>query len=117
MSASSSPAVQTIAFQLEDALARYQQDFDELAESRMDPPRYRTITSELLEIRLMKASMPHLSSEMADVLIRHVELVLLLWDTAPEHTDAAQLARLRARHRLAVEAMRGKCRAAAPRRV
>jgi hypothetical protein len=111
MSASSEPALRTIAFELARALDRYQLDFDEMIESWMDAHHYRAVTRELHDIRLMRGSLPEVSGEMADVLIRHVELVHSVWKvhSRPSGETPEQLKRLRARHRCAVDAMRRKC--------
>src|SRR5688572_4112863 len=111
MSASSAPALRTTAFELARALDRYQLDFDEMMESWMDAHHYRAVTRELHDIRLMRGSLPQLSGEMADVLIRHVELVHSAWNvqTRPSGEAPEQLKRLRERHRCAVDAMRRKC--------
>lgn len=100
-----------IASQLADALERYQRDFDEMVESRMDTPRYRAVTRELHDIRMMKGSLPDLSTEMAEVLIRHVELVHSVWNAQIRlpGDDFEKIKRLRNRHRSAVECMRRKC--------
>ncbi|HSV34142.1 MAG TPA: hypothetical protein VLI46_01235 [Ramlibacter sp.] len=111
MSASSAPALRAIAFQLAQALDRYQQDFDDMAESRGDTGHYRQVTRELHDIRAMKGVLPQLSEEMAEVLLRHVELVHSVWDAQIRHAGEAtdQTHRLRVRHRAAVDAMRRKC--------
>jgi hypothetical protein len=111
MSASSLPAAGTIAIQLSEALERYQRDFEELAESWVDTAHYRTVSSELQQIRTLKVSLPELSQEMADVLIRHAELVQAAWKAQIRHQgDAAiEMKQLRQRHAASVEAMRRKC--------
>lgn len=111
MSASSAPAAGSIAIQLSEALERYQRDFEEMAESWVDTAHYRTVNSELQQIRTLKGALPELSQEMADVLIRHVELVQAAWKAQIRHQgDAAtDMKRLRQRHAASVEAMRRKC--------
>jgi hypothetical protein len=113
MSASSAPIPRTIACQLFEALERYQSDVGEMVESWGDTADFHIVTRELQDIRTMKGSLPGLSNEMAEVLIRHVELVQALWDSQSRpHADGipVDLKRLRQRHATAVEAMRGKCR-------
>ena len=111
MSASSAPAAGSIAIQLSEALERYQRDFEEMAESWVDTAHYRTVSSELQQIRTLKGALPGLSQEMADVLIRHVELVQAAWRAQIRHQgDAAtEMKQLRQRHAASVEAMRRKC--------
>lgn len=112
MSASAAPAMRTmIAFQLALALERYQHEFDEMVESRADAPHYRAVTRELQEIRVMRESLPQLSEEMAEVLVRHVQLVHVLWNgqARPRRDTAGEMKGLRQRHVAAVEAMRRKC--------
>ena len=111
MSASSVPALRAIASQLGQALQRYQYDFDEMVESRMDRCYYRAVTAELQDIRMMRGALPQLSDEMAEVLMRHVELVHSVWGAQIRPSEAAicEMKRLRQRHRAAVEAMGRKC--------
>jgi len=111
MSVSSAPIQRTVALQLAQALERYQLDFDAMVESWMETTHYRSVTRELHDIRMMKASLPQLSEEMAEVLIRHVELVHAIWNAQirPTGDHSEEMKRLRTRHSTAVEAMRRKC--------
>jgi hypothetical protein len=111
MSASSLPAIRTIASQLAVALERYQNDFDEMVESWMDRQYYRAVAAELQDIRMMRGALPQLSDEMSEVLIRHVELVHSVWTAQIKPSPAAtcEMKRLRQQHRAAVEAMGRKC--------
>lgn len=111
MSASSLPATCAIASQLGQALQRYQYDFDEMVESHMDTPDYRAVTAELHDIRVMKGALPQLSDEMAEVLMRHVELLHSVWNAQirPSAEANQEMKRLRQRHRAAVEALGRKC--------
>ena len=111
MSASSFPAIRSIASQLAEALERYQGDFDEMVESRMDRCYYRAVSEELHDIRVMKGALPQLSEEMADMLMRHVELVHAVWTAQIRPSAAAtyEVQRLRQRHRAAVQALGHKC--------
>jgi hypothetical protein len=106
------PAMCSVASQLGQALQRYQYDFDEMVESHMDTSYYRAVTAELHDIRVMKGALPQLSYEMAEVLMRHVELVHSVWNTQIRPSPAAtqEMKRLRQRHRAAVEALERKCR-------
>jgi hypothetical protein len=111
MSASPAPALSAIALQLATALERYQLHVDEMVTFWMDRQMYSAVSHELDQIRLMKGSLPKLSIEMVEVLIRHVELTNCVWNmhTRPSPGAAGELARLRAIHRTAVEVMREKC--------
>jgi hypothetical protein len=111
MSASPAPALSAIALQLATALERYQLHVDEMVTFWMDRQMYSAVSHELDQIRLMKGALPKLSMEMVEVLIRHVELTNCVWNmhTRPSPDAAGELARLRAIHRTAVEAMREKC--------
>lgn len=105
--------MRAIASELLPALERYQHDFDEMVESWMDRNLYRCATRELQDIRMMRGSLPELTDEMAEILMRHVELVNAAWKVQIKPSDEAtnELKRLRLRHRAAVEAMGRKCRA------
>ncbi|NPC55717.1 hypothetical protein [Caenimonas soli] len=111
MSASSLPAIRTVASQLSQALERYQSDFDEMVESWMDRHCYQTVAAELHDIRMMKGALPQLSEEMADVLMGHVDMVHSVWNAQirPSPDATFEMKRLRQRHRAAVEAMGRKC--------
>lgn len=111
MSASSLPATRTVASQLAQALARYQNDLDQMVESWMDREYQHTVAAELHDIRMMKGALPQLSDEMAEVLMRHVELVHSVWKAQirPSPDATCEMKRLRQRHRAAVEAMGRKC--------
>jgi predicted ATPase len=111
MSAPSLPATNAIASQLGQALQRYQYDFDEMVESHMDTPYYRAVTAEIHDISVMKRALPQLSNEVAEVLMRHVELVHSVWNSQirPSAEADQEMKRLRQRHRAAVEALGRKC--------
>jgi hypothetical protein len=111
MSASSAPAMRAVALQLAAALDRYQQDFDTMLGAGSDSVHYREVTRELHDIRQMKGSLPELSEEMADVLIRHVEMMHAVWNVQlhPSQAHQCNLRTLRLRHRQAVDAMRQAC--------
>jgi hypothetical protein len=111
MSASSAPAMRAVAIQLADALDRYQNDFDVMLGACMDSTHYRKVTTELHDIRRMKGSLPELSEEMADVLIRHVEMMHAVWNVQlhPSQAHLCNLRSLRFRHRQAVDKMRQAC--------
>jgi hypothetical protein len=111
MSASSAPAMRAVALQLAAALDRYQQDFDDMLGAGSDSIHYRQVTRELHDIRQMKGSLPELSEEMADVLIRHVETMHGVWNVQlhPSQSHLCNIRMLRFRHRQAVDAMRRAC--------
>lgn len=103
--------MRSIASELAQALERYQHDFDEMVESWMDRAYYRAVSEELHDIRVMKGALPQLSEEMAEVLMRHVELVHAVWNAQIRPSPAAtcEMKRLRHRHRAAVQALGRKC--------
>ncbi len=113
MPATPAPALSVALSRIDDALDRYQRDFDEMMDSWLEAERYRAVTRELQDLRLLRESVPQLSEEMADLLIRHAETVHSIWHAQIRLHDGApaDIKPMRARHRCAVEAMRRKCRA------
>jgi hypothetical protein len=106
------PALTAIAFKLVAALERYQASFDELVESWFDSSRCQAVVRQLDEIRKLRCALPQLAVDMMEVAMRHTDLLQSLWTKAtavPAAFIAAEIAELRSRHRLAIEAMRHKC--------
>jgi hypothetical protein len=106
------PALTAIAFQLVAALERYQASFDELVESWFDSSRCQAVVRQLDDIRRLRCALPQLAVDMMEVAMRHADLLQSLWakaTAAPAARIAAEIAELRSRHRLAIEAMRHKC--------
>jgi len=96
------------------ALERYQASWDELHQCWFDRDRCRAVNAELDNLRKLMVSLPRLSGDMVEMVMRHAQLLLALTKpTAPEPKTAA-VAALRKKHSKAIQSARGKCLGAAP---
>ena len=98
-----------IEFLVAAALERYQASWDQLIDTWFDRDRFQAVNAELDEIRKLAASLPQLSADMVEIVMRHAQLLHALVRTAGS-PRAAQVTALRHKHRASVETIRGKCR-------
>jgi hypothetical protein len=96
-------------FLLSAALERYQARWDELADHWCDSALFQAANSELAEVRKLIASLPQLSVEMTEVVMRHAQLLRALVRPASPVERRAQVRALKRRHEEAVGAVRRKC--------
>lgn len=111
MSATHTPMVTAIAFQLSAALERYQMLVEDLVNPWLQRELYDRISRCFDQVRMLKGAFPDLSVAMVEVLIRHVELMKALWlaTTVPGCSRAQAIEDLRRKHGGAVDGMREKC--------
>ncbi len=91
------------------ALERYQASWDELVDRWYDRALCRVIDAELAEIRKLMLSLPQLSMDMAEVVMRHAQLLRALVRPVSSEHRRAQVAALKRKHADAVAAIRRKC--------
>ncbi len=108
MAHSNSPDLSVIEFLFAAALERYQTAWDELIEKWFDRDWFRTVNSELDEIRKHAAALPQLSVDVVEIVMRHAQLLRALVKTAGAK-HAAQVSTLRSKHSAAIETLRVKC--------
>lgn len=79
MSATFSPALPTIAFQLAAAIENYQSAFEALASGERTGQALARAGSLLDRVRRLGAAFPSLSGDVVELLIHHVQLVRSLY--------------------------------------
>ncbi|MBG9388419.1 hypothetical protein [Caenimonas aquaedulcis] len=98
------------------ALERYESSWDQLLESWCDRALCRAADAELDHIRKLIASLPQLSSQLTELVMRHAQLLRALVRPASPQERRAQVAALKRKHADAVAALRAlsRCAALAP---
>lgn len=91
------------------ALERYQARWNELIAACFDRDLCRAVNAELEHIRRLAAALPTLSGDMAEVVMRHAQLLLVVARPTSAQPKAAGVAALRKKHSLAIEGIRGRC--------
>ena len=109
MSARQLPATDAIAFQLAALLEQYEQSIDDLTSAGFDAALYGRVSRELGDMRLLCARLPLLSVAWVHLLISHAELMHDLWREAPGSAATPAAEHCRARHLLAIRALRQQC--------
>jgi hypothetical protein len=109
MSASYTPPITAIAFQLSAALERYQMLVDALANPSSQKAQYDLVSRVFDQVRMLKGALPELSVDMVEVLIRHVALMKALWLSASSAVNDDAVAQARRNHSQAVDAMYEHC--------
>lgn len=111
MSASGSPELDAIAFQLVAALEKYDEDAGRMVDTWLDMELYRSVSDQIEQIRLYSAALPRLSVPWVELLIAHAELVHSLWRLRFQHVEAdrVRLEEVRARHSHCVAVLRSRC--------
>lgn len=95
------------------ALERYQARWNEVIVTCFDRDHCRAVNAELDHIRGLVTALPPLSSDMAEVAMRHAQLLLAITRPTSAQPKAAGVAALRKKHSLAIEGIRGRCLRAA----
>ncbi len=95
------------------ALERYQAVWNELIGACLDHRHGRAVDAELEHIRQLIAALPRLSADLAEVVMRHAQLLLALAKPTAAQPKAAGVAALRKKHSVAIEGIRSKCQHAA----
>jgi hypothetical protein len=108
MSASDSPALGAIAYQLSSALDAYEGEVDRLLQAHFDPELYRRVSLRMDEMRLYAASFPRLSSAWVEVLIRHAALTHGIWRST-QPGQQVDFPELRCQLHSAVQRLQQKC--------
>src|SRR5437016_1226993 len=103
------PDSSAIGFRMMAALERYQQQWDELVDPWFDREYWLRVNAELDELRKLVASLPELSADLMEVIMRHAQLLRSLVKPSAPQVKSAELAALRRKHALAIEHLRGKC--------
>jgi hypothetical protein len=111
MSASQAPALDAISLQLVAALELYEADTRAMIDAWPDLERYRTVSAQVEQIRMLSSALPELRLQWAELLITHAELIHHLWRVqyGPPRAVREQIASFRERHSDAVAALRGRC--------
>ena len=91
------------------ALDRYQASWDQLVDRWFDRALCRAADAELDQIRQLIASLPQLSQHMAEVVMRHAQLLRALLRSVCDSERDAQVAALKRKHSDAVAAIRRGC--------
>ena len=108
MSASPGRVLHTIALQLLAALAPYDHDIEGLLHGWPDEAQFRRVWDHVEQIRLYSAGVPLVRVQSTSVLIAQAELVRLLCRSQDRYELGVgrDIARARADHREALEALR-----------
>src|SRR4051812_12980593 len=112
MSVISTRDTSVTGFLVTAALERYQARWEELVTEWFDrglSQAAQSANDELAHIGKLIASLPQLSVEMTEVVMRHAQLLRALVRPAAEWERRAQLAALKRKHDEAVAAIRRKC--------
>ena len=111
MSSLDEGAVEAIALQLVDALERYAMDTAQMVANWPDLDRYRVVSGQVDEIRLVASGLPDARVQWVELLIAHAELLQLLWRAHYGHGGVTMDDTLHARlhHADAIAALRITC--------
>lgn len=111
MSSLDEGAVEAIALQLIDALERYAMDTAQMVANWPDLERYRAISEQVDQIRLLASGLPEARVQWVELLIAHAELLQLLWRAHYGHGGVTMDDTLHARlhHADAIAALRISC--------
>ncbi|HEY8357619.1 MAG TPA: hypothetical protein VIL30_09180 [Ramlibacter sp.] len=110
MSASHTPALDAVTFQLAATLDRYELEFDALVRNWPEMEMYTVVSARVDELRMYSAALPELSMQYVSLLIAHAELVHGLWKTGSGGGYPPEaLAEAREEHRAAIAEMRRRC--------
>ena len=91
------------------ALERYQASWDELLGSWFDRDHCRAVNAELDHLRKLMVTLPRLSADWVEVVMRHAQLLMALAKPIPPEPKTAALTALRKKHSKAIQNARGKC--------
>ena len=111
MSASHTPALDAIAFQLVSTLESHEKHVEEMVDNWLDMDLYRQVSDEVEEIRLLSTALPQLRVQWVDFLICHAELVHSLWRLRFRESDIdrEKLQIVRERHASCLRSLQGRC--------
>jgi hypothetical protein len=91
------------------ALERYQARWNEVIATCFDRDHCRAVNAELDNIRGLVTALPPLWEDMAEVVMRHAQLLLVVARPTSAQPKAAGVAALRKKHSLAIEGIRDRC--------
>lgn len=103
---------QAAATSLLQALRRYEEGWQRLAEQGLDRPQFLRVDQELKTVQRLAACFPVLATDFRDLILHHSQLLLSLSKSAAGRSKA-DLAALRRRLRLAAALLRCKAMALA----
>jgi hypothetical protein len=108
MSAAQSEAYVAIASQLSAALDDYALSVEHMVNQPLDAFAYGATSRQIDTLRLYAASLPAVSVQWVEVLIRHFEVTHCAWQVQSGKQSKDRLVQVHSQHREAVEALRRK---------
>jgi hypothetical protein len=109
MSASQAQALSAITFQFVAALQAYEEDVEQLLQSRFDPVVYQRTTTRMDEMRRYAAAIPQLSGPWVELMIRHFELTHGLFRAHQHRPEGVDMPLLHEQLRGSIQRLSKRC--------
>lgn len=109
MSAHQVSAYPAIALQLSATLDSYALAIERMVARPAQLEHHRECGELMDRLRLYVSSLPSLSAQHVELLIRHFELTHAVWQLQAGRRSRAEVVQLHETHKLAVEALRVRC--------
>jgi hypothetical protein len=107
---SHSPEQASIAAQLAQDLAAYDEGMRRVVRGQWEPAFYRKLADQFDRMQMQASLLPRLTACWSELLISRVELTHALWTAVPSGNQA-RVAACHARHRLLVARVQRECQA------
>jgi hypothetical protein len=91
------------------ALERFEHEWDDLIDSCSGGGGWPKVNAELDALRALAATVPELSADFAELIMRHAQVLRSLVKHSAPNIKEAEVAALRRRHKAAIEALRARC--------